>query len=70
MMQIEATLVKDDIAGLMADFCPLKITLGHDGTIELSEPRDIEILPNVGIRANMTVDVHWPVLGVRIPVTV
>jgi hypothetical protein len=69
-MQIEAVLTKGDLSEIINDFCPLKIALGEDGTVLLSEPRDTELVPDVGLRTRVTAEIHWPVLGVRIPVTV
>jgi hypothetical protein len=69
-MQIEAVLTKGDLSKTINDFCPLKIALGEDGAVLLSEPRDTELVPGVGVRTRVTAEIHWPVLGVRIPVTV
>src|SRR5580658_3450718 len=69
-MQIEAVLTKGDLSAIINDFCPLKIALGEDGTVLLSEPRDTELVPDVGLRTRVTAEIHWPILGVRIPVTV
>jgi hypothetical protein len=69
-MQIEAVLTKGDLTKAINDFCPLKIALGEDGTVLLSEPRDTEFVPDVGLRTRVTAEIHWPILGVRIPVTV
>jgi hypothetical protein len=69
-MWVEAILAKDDLDKALSDFCPLRIHLGEDGSILVSDPRSLELVPDVGLRMSVTVEVHWPVLGVQIPVSV
>jgi len=69
-MRIEAILSKEELEKIIADFCPLKLTLGDDGAIALSSPRDIELLPELGLRVSVAAEVRWPILGVPVPVTV
>jgi hypothetical protein len=35
-----------------------------------SEPRELVLVPDIGLRMTVTVDIHWPVLGIEIPVSV
>jgi hypothetical protein len=69
-MWAEAILVKSDLAELAAKFCPLRIHIGEGGNVLLSEPRDLELVPGVGLRMTVTSEIHWPVLGIQIPVSV
>jgi hypothetical protein len=67
-MWIEVILAKDDLAKVMADFCPLKIEVGKHGSILLTEPRGLELIAGVGLRMSVTAEVEWRVLGIPIPV--
>jgi hypothetical protein len=69
-MWVEAILAKNDLEKAVNDFCPLSIQLGEDGSIILSDPRGLELVPDAGLRFSVTVEVHWPVLGIQIPVSV
>ncbi len=71
-MWVEAILATADLEKAMSDFCPLKIHLGEDGngSLVVSDPRDVELVPDVGLRMSVTIEVHWPVLGIQIPVSV
>jgi hypothetical protein len=68
-MWVEAIFAKEDLDKVMNDFCPLRVTLRQDGYVVISDPRDIELVPDVGLRMNVSVEVHWPILGVQIPVS-
>jgi hypothetical protein len=69
-MWIEAILTRDDLDRVMGSLCPLKISLGQGGNLLLSEPRDLELVADIGLRMAVTLEVHWPVLGIQIPVSV
>jgi hypothetical protein len=69
-MWAEAILAKDDLDKVIRDFCPLRIRLGDNGSVLLSEPRDLDLIPALGLRMSVTVEVEWPVLGLQIPVSV
>jgi hypothetical protein len=69
-MWVEVILAKNDLDEVINDFCPLKIHLGDDGSIVLSDPRSLELVPAVGLRMSITAAVHWPILGIQIPVSV
>jgi hypothetical protein len=70
IMWVEAILTKDDLEKMVRDFCPLGFRLGESGNILLSDSRAIELVPSVGLRMSVTVEVHWPLLGVQVPVSV
>jgi hypothetical protein len=69
-MWVEAILAKDDLVKVTGELCPLRIDLGQDGHIVFSEPRELALVPDIGLRITVTVEVHWPVLGIEIPLSV
>jgi hypothetical protein len=69
-MWVEAILAKSDLDKAIGEFCPLKIKLGEDGNIRISDPRGLELVPDVGLRMSVTIEVHWPIWGIQIPVSV
>jgi hypothetical protein len=69
-MWVEALLARDDLDKTMRDFCPLRINLAKEGNIVISDPRDLVLVAGVGLRMSVTVELHWPVLGIRLPVSV
>jgi hypothetical protein len=69
-MWVEAIIAKEDLAKVIDDLCPLRIKIGEDGSVLLSDPRDVALVSGVGLRMTVTLEIHWPVLGVQIPVSV
>ena len=69
-MWVEAILAKDDLVKVAGELCPLRINLGQDGNVVLSEPRELALVPDIGLRMTVTLEIHWPVLGIEIPVSI
>lgn len=69
-MWIEAILSKADLVHVVGEACPLRIKIGDDGHVALSGPRDLELVPEVGLQMTVTAEIHWPVLGIQVPVSV
>ncbi len=69
-MWAEAILTKEDLEEVTGQLFPLRITLGNDGNVLLSDRRDLALLPGVGLRMTISAEIHWPVLGVHVPVSV
>jgi len=69
-MWVEAILTRDDLAKTVNDFCPLKIRLGESGTLLMAGPRDITLIPDVGLRMSVSLEIHWPILGVELPLSI
>ncbi len=69
-MWVEAILTTEDLAKVMNELCPLRIRLGEGGSVLVSEPRALELVPLLGLRMTVGVELHWPVLGVQIPVAI
>ena len=68
-MWVEAVLLTEDLDRLVAQFAPLTIPLGA-GHLHLSDPRPCVLVPNIGVRVVCRAKVHWPVLGIDVPVTI
>jgi hypothetical protein len=67
---LEAIFAKQDVHKALEDLCPVDISLGDGGgNILISEPRDLELVPEVGLRTSVSIQVHWPVLGIQVPVS-
>ena len=69
-MWLEAIVSKGDLAELAGKICPLQFNLGDGGRLSISDPRDLELVPGVGLRTTVTAQIHWPVLGVQIPLSI
>jgi hypothetical protein len=69
-MWVEAILTREDLAKALDDLCPLRILVGEDGSVIVSEPRAIELVPGVGLRVTANAEIHWPILGIAVPITV
>jgi hypothetical protein len=65
---VEAILTREDLAKALNELCPLQIRLGKGGTLVVSEPHEVELVPDVGLHMTVTVEIHWPILGVAVPV--
>ncbi|HEX7666363.1 MAG TPA: hypothetical protein VF407_17675 [Polyangiaceae bacterium] len=70
-MWIEAVLNNADLVRIAEQLAPLEIKLGDDsgGSLKLTNPREIKLLPAVGLHINCSGKLLWPVLGVKLPVT-
>jgi hypothetical protein len=70
-MWIEACVGKEDLVRVANQIAPIEIKLGDaGGTLRLEEPTDIQLIPTVGLHLKCTAHLHWPVLGIKIPVTI
>jgi hypothetical protein len=68
-MWVEAIIARSDLDRCLHDFCPMRMVLRDGGSLVISEPRDVELHPGVGLRVSVTVELHWPILGIPIPVS-
>ena len=70
-MWVEAILMKEDLSKLIGQFLPVTIRLGDtdDGELALHDPSDVSLVADVGLRVVCKAKVHWPVLGIDVPVT-
>src|SRR5579863_5857099 len=69
-MWVEAILEREDLEKLVGDFCPLQIKIGEGGMVLLSDPRDVSVVPGIGLRTTVAPQIHWPILGIKVPVAV
>jgi hypothetical protein len=69
-MWAEAIFSKDDLEEVTGQLFPLRIHIGAGGNVLLTDRRDLAFLPDVGLRMTITAEIHWPVLGVHVPVSV
>ena len=72
-MWAEAIFLKADLEEVTGELFPLRIVLGQDGdggTVRLTDRRDLALLPDIGLRMTITAEIHWPVLGVPVPVSI
>jgi hypothetical protein len=73
-MWLEAVLSKEDLAALIAQFVPLTIHMnpdaGGDQYIELATATHFALVADQGLRMTTRARVHWPILGIAVPITV
>jgi hypothetical protein len=69
-MWVEAILGRADLEKVLNDFCPLRIALSDGGSVLISDPREVALIADVGLRMSVTVELHWPILGIMLPVSV
>lgn len=68
-MWLEAVVLQEDLSTLVAELTPLTIRLGDDGRLLLSEPSDVSLVEDVGLRVVCKAQLHWSILGLSVPVT-
>ena len=70
-MWIEAVVGKDDLVAMANRIAPIELRLGDaGGTLRLEDPSELSLVPAVGLHMQCTAHLHWPVLGIKIPVTI
>jgi hypothetical protein len=70
-MRIEAVVSKEDLIAIATRIAPIEFRLGDaGGTLRLEDPAEITLVPAVGLHMQCTAHLHWPVLGMKIPVTI
>lgn len=67
-MWIEARLLPTDLDRIVAQLIPVTIPVG-DGHLRLFDPESCTLVPDVGLRIACAAQLHWPVLGMDVPVT-
>jgi hypothetical protein len=72
-MFLEALLTRVDLELLLSEALPLTIHLGDPAanhSIVLSDLGAVTLVPDVGLRVHCKVRVHWPVVGIEVPIVV
>jgi hypothetical protein len=67
-MQLNATLTKIDVLNLFVQLAPLVIRLGDGGTLLVTSPAEVTMIPGEGVGVVCDATFHWPLLGVDLPV--
>jgi hypothetical protein len=70
-MFIEAVLTRSEIHGRLEEAFPLSLRLGDPSaghTLDFSDLGDVTLVPNVGLHVTCKARVHWPLLGIDVPV--
>jgi hypothetical protein len=70
-MWAEIIISRDDLARLLVRALPLKIHLGDPGSehaLDLSDPGLVSLVPGLGLRVECKARVHWPVVGIDVPI--
>jgi hypothetical protein len=67
-MWVEAVLLTEDLDRLVAQLAPMTVAVGTSHLV-LSDPAPCALVPDVGLRVVCKAEVHWPVLGIDVPVT-
>ena len=68
-MRAEAILSEADLVALVAELIPVKILLGNEGNFSIDEATSVSLVADLGLRIVCKAKVHWPVLGVSVPIT-
>jgi hypothetical protein len=68
-MLVEAILTKSDLEHVVAQFLPATVQI-DGGTLTLDGPYQLSLVPDHGLRIACRAHLHWPVMGVHVPVDV
>jgi hypothetical protein len=69
-MLLEAILTKTDLDRILGHLVPAEIQIGDDGNLVLDRPREARLVPDVGLHVAVRAKLHWPVMGLHIPVDI
>jgi hypothetical protein len=70
-MWLEAIVSAADLQRTLARFAPVTIRLGEGGgALALESPSEVTLLANRGVRVVCRARLVWPVIGVRVPMTI
>jgi hypothetical protein len=72
-MWAEVIFSRDDLARLLSGALPLTIHLGApeaDHSLSLCELGDVQLVADTGLRVQCKARIHWPLLGIDVPVEV
>jgi hypothetical protein len=72
-MWLQAVLTREDIARAFSQITPLRVALGKEGDVDrylfLGHPKNVELLPDVGVRFETRAKLRWSLAHVRVPIT-
>jgi hypothetical protein len=69
-MLLEAIITKADLDRFAAQFLPTDFALEDGARLTLHEPAEITLVPERGVRLGCQAKVHWPVMGLQVPLDV
>ncbi len=67
-MWLEAILSEEDLVSLVAQLTPVKLRFGNDGDLLLFDASSVTLVAERGLRVACKAKLHWPVLGISVPV--
>jgi hypothetical protein len=67
-MRIEAILSAEDLAAMIREVAPLSIHFGKDDRLELTDPSEVTLVPDAGLRIVCKGRVQWTLLGIGVPI--
>jgi hypothetical protein len=68
-MLLQAKLREADLRAAVVALAPVHIRLGEDGELVLGEVSELGLVAGRGLRLVCKGQLHWSVLGIRLPVT-
>jgi hypothetical protein len=69
-MLLEAIITKADLDRFAGQFLPTDFELEDGAKLTLHEPWEITLVPERGVRLGCQAKVHWPVMGLQVPLDV
>ncbi len=69
-MWLEAIVSAEDLQRTLSRFAPVTIRLGEGGELALESPSEVSLLADRGVRVVCRARMVWPVIGVRVPMTI
>jgi hypothetical protein len=67
-MRIEATLSAEDLAAMVREVAPLSIHFGKGDRLDLTDPSEVTLVPDAGLRVVCKGSVQWRLLGIGVPI--
>ncbi len=67
-MWLEAILTREDLQRVLTQFAPMEFRLGDSGRLLLVDPSNVSLMPDKGLGVVCKATLHWPLLGIDIPV--
>jgi hypothetical protein len=69
-MWLEAVLSLEDLRSALTQLLPVTLELGSDGAaFAVGPPAEVSLVPGAGLRLVCPAQLTWPVLGIRVPVS-
>jgi hypothetical protein len=68
-MRIEAILSAEDLAAMIREVAPLTVHFGKDEQLELTDPSEVTLVADAGLRVVCKGRVQWRLLGIGVPIT-